>query len=40
LRRSEFGEDSFGRFSDDVGEYVETTSMGHTDNDRVDSVID
>lgn len=33
LRRSEFGENGFGRFSDDVGEDVETTTMGHTDND-------
>ena len=33
LRRGEFGENGFGRFSDDVGENVETTSMGHTDDD-------
>jgi hypothetical protein len=35
----EFAEDGLVGLSDDVGENVETTTMGHTDNDILDTVI-
>jgi hypothetical protein len=37
---AELGEDRLVRFSDDVGENIETTTMGHTHDDRLDTVLD